>query len=274
MGGQKKKGRAATKANTVGQNSSTAPAQHPCLAVLPVLRDMAGKEMCWTDGLLVEQLFVRVAVVLDWVQCMKKEEAQGGQAILYTAVTAPLVLVSAELVQLLLKLLLARKRPEDWQQEVYSSVVCSTLFAASVVSRVHAKRTGQGPGESPLLQLPGALGRVSRSALLHQTAAAQEEVCQLLQAALKERQDAAQGTSQHHLLLCEIAMHPLRWWTTIDGLWAEAGNDTAFNQPAPVLQQALVRQRPAVELAALLTHTPSADSAPEAIQPIAEVASR
>jgi hypothetical protein len=87
--------------------------------------------------------------------------------------------------------------------------------------------------------------------LMRQAATAQEEVCQLLQAALKQQQPGQQTvqTPQQHLQMLAHAM--LGFWTAIDGIWPAGQADKT---------PALAMQQPALELAALLTQTLPADS--------------
>jgi hypothetical protein len=272
MGSRKKKARAATKANS----KATAVDQHPCLSVLPILRDIASKDRCWTEDALLDELYDRVMAMITWV----RERTQGGQPIENTAVSATLLQLSAALVELVAKLLPDRKQTRDWHHDDYSCMVFNRLLAARTVLRVQVKHSDSPQGYCELVQLPGAFGRINRSDILRQTAVAQEEVCQLLQAGLKQQQhhqhqhrhqQAAQGISQQqHHQLCGTALQLLSWWTTVNGWWSELGCDASASQ----LQEALSSRKPALELAALLAQTLTADSVDADYHAIAEVVSR
>jgi hypothetical protein len=218
------------------------------------------------------------------------------------AITAPEQIVSsikiaALLTQLLVKLLAARKRPRDWKQEDYSSRVCSTLTAVSDVFQLRV--FSKGVVESTVgkavkvAQLDKAYGPLGRVEVLCLTAAAQEEVGQLLQAALKQpqqqghqaaqQQQGYQSAQHKHQQpgqqpepqlppLCRLAGYLLALWTCIDLPWL--ANDV-FTTGAQIA--ALARQKPALQLAALLAQHPAAllhDSSSGMFHVLARVAGR
>lgn len=112
-----------------------------------------------------------------------------------------IIAISASLVGLVSKVLSARKSARDWKQAEYCRALCSTVTAASTVLKVPTwdkanSRSGTGEERSSVMQHPGALGRTNRAELLHLTAAAQSELCQLLPAALQQQQQQGQPAAQ------------------------------------------------------------------------------
>jgi hypothetical protein len=179
-------------------------------------------------------------------------------------------------LQLVSKWLSARKRPRDWKQQEYSTAV---LFALSFVSRLlraHANGDVVDPGSSftvygaKLGQLPKTYNGLSRLDIMGQTFAAQQEVCQLLQAALKQQQQgqqAAQDAAQQLTHLCDLAKSLLDFWTAIDGVWSDAYKDV--DPPG-----ALSAQKPALELAVVLSQTLTADTPSHVKRLLADVTLR
>lgn len=162
-------------------------------------------------------------------------------------------------MDLVLKLLSARKRARDWKQEEYSYTLLHVLRGACCLlgqrieprSEVSLARSDLQPY---VVHLSTALGQVSPADLLAQVATALGEVCLLMQAGLKQpqqqQQQAGQGAAQQRPLLWQVAPVLLSFWVTVDIMRSEV-HDTAVAEPA----KALVKQKPALELAVVILQT-------------------
>jgi hypothetical protein len=106
-----------------------------------------------------------------------------------------------------------------------------------------------------LVELPGALRRISRTTLLTQAAAAQEEDCQLLQVALQQAQQQGQPAAQQHPHMWRTSQQLLSTWAMLDS-WCARSHGLEAQRPA----QALALQKRALELAAVMAQTLTADS--------------
>jgi hypothetical protein len=175
-------------------------------------------------------------------------------------------------LQLLSKWLSERKRPRDWKQQQYSMSVSFLLQHLSRLLRVVALRDTDEDENVvtmvSLAQMDAAYGQQSRLALLRQIAAAQEEVCQLWQAAIQQHEqrstpEAACQVQVHF----ELAKSLLQFWSTVDGLWSEAYADA---DPS----EALAAQKPALELAVMLSKVLTDDSHSETIRMVVAVTVR
>jgi hypothetical protein len=213
---------------------------------------------------------LREALAADFVRAQAVMNANGLEG-LFT--------LSAALVDLVAKLLSARKRARDWKQAEYCSALCSALTAASAALRVELCVKVQSPNQHemvlPLMHDRQAFGRWSRLQLLRLTMTAQEELCQLLPTAMKQqqqqRQQAPHTTSQQEArpTLVLLGWYLLSWWATIDAEWY-----TATSVKDMAATEALAMQKPALELAVLLSQTLTADATPADINMLADVTSR
>lgn len=74
-------------------------------------------------------------------------EAERGKRALSSQLQQMALTVSAALLELVAKLLSARKRPRDWKQEEYSTALGRVLLAASTVLQLPVKHTGGPVGQ-------------------------------------------------------------------------------------------------------------------------------
>jgi hypothetical protein len=166
----------------------------------------------------------------DALPAAAQGDAQGPPAVITADRTVSKLVPAVNLeLQLVSKWLLARKRPRDWKQQEYSTAVTAALQATSSVLTVYVQHKIVCPYDQPmrLAQAPAVYAHVGRPELLDQTAAAQQEVCQLLQAALKQQQQqqgqqAVQEAAQQLKHLQDLACGLLQFWAVVDGMWAEA----------------------------------------------------
>lgn len=277
MGGGKKKGKAApSKATPVPANSSIE--QDPVGAALAVIQQLLScKGTVWQRTDLFDQLN-------HWMkQLWEAFAAENALAQVHTDNIGmeQLLILAAALVELVAKVLSARKRPRDWKQAEYCSALCSALTAATATLKLELRVNAQSPNESDtvvmLLQKRTVFGSLGRLEVLRLTAAAQADICHVLPAAIKQKQQSSQPQQQAAQtipqqeecpLLLHAAWHLLRWWTTIDGMWCKATGKK------DVAVDSLPLQKPALQLAALLSQAMTADTPPADTIALADVTAR
>jgi len=150
--------------------------------------------------------------------------------------TAVIVMAAGKVAKLLAKLLAASKRARDLKHTEYSSRVCSVLAASRDALHLICHLQTRA---SDTLQLSDVLSRV---------ATAQQQVTQLLANQL-EQKDHRQAQQQQQAVAC-LAMNLLRWWVValhLRQVRAAAFSSGNFYEPA-------------IELAAVLAQTLTADS--------------
>jgi hypothetical protein len=264
MAGNKKKGKAAAApapSNATAAPARSSPAHDTCNALIAAIQQLlASKGSALLAGPLVEAFSHKLEAVyaLKWVSAgvlRQKSINEPGQII-------HLINIAGLLTQLLLKLLAARKRPRDWKQEEYSNALCKSLTAASTFFQVPVFSKGVVESSNGTAinigQLERSYGPLGRVEVMRLTAAAQEEVCQLMQAALKQKQQQQQQGQQQPgqqsapqvLPLCRLAKCLLVWWMCIDLPWS-AGD--AHKRGAQL--EAIDSQNPAMQLAAVLAQS-------------------
>jgi hypothetical protein len=283
MAGNKKKGKAAGAA-TAAETASPKPTGaavanssrglEPCVAVIHVVNDLLE---CKSSLLQRTDLWNRLNDGMQQTWESLSHHYEQARLLMDEDRWLKIIALSASLVALVSKVLSPRKRARDWKQAEYCSALCSALTAATAVLRVPTwdkvkSPNGTGTEFASVMKHPTALGPTNRAELLRLTAAAQSELCQLLPAALQQqqgqsdlqqqqqqRQPAAQSTEQQQQQqqpMWQAAKDLSSWWVTIDGVWSEAH----VTGPEPI--EVLTMQKPALELAFLLTQTLTADNAP------------
>jgi hypothetical protein len=271
MAGNKKKGKKAATLSSAPTASSTATAatagEHNasllCSAVVSVINQfLQGQGSGWLNNALFKDLWERLSLLLGLLDA----EAEHGKRALSREAQKLALAVSPALLQLVSKLLSARKRPRDWKQDEYSTALGRALLAASTVLQLPVKHTIKSVVKPRLVHLPTAFGRVLRADLLTQTAAAQAELCQLLQATLKQQkqqdhhqhqQQAVQGAAWHRPDMRQVAVEMLQFWLMIDWGWSQVTDPSSV---ASSSSQTLAMQKSALQLAAVLTQNLTANS--------------
>jgi hypothetical protein len=268
----------ATAATAGGHNASGL-----CSAVVSLINQiLQGRGSGWLHSALFKGLWEKVQLLLDLLDA----ESEYGERALGREVQKMALEVSPALLQLVSKLLSARKRPRDWKQDEYCAALGWALLAASTILQLPVKHTGNTVGNLRLVHLPTAFGRVLRADLLTQTAAAQEEVCQLLQAALKQQQQqqqdqqqqqqdqqqqqqdqqqqqqqqAVQVATQQRLDMWQVSVVLLEFWQVIDWAWSLVQATGLHSLSTSQHAETLAKQKPALELAAVLTQNLTANS--------------
>jgi hypothetical protein len=261
---RKQKGKTASASSKAAAAPADSSGQDPCAAFAAVTSQLLNTK---TSSLINTPLFEEFELRFDLLQDYLHAQTHA----LDGDTAQKLVVASAVSTELLSKLLSLRKRPRDWKQQEYSIAV---LHVLSAVTCFYTTRVQHGDSHTKprLIHLPNALGRISRQDLLAQAAAAQEEVCQLLQAHLQQQQQqvAVQGPALHHQYMRRVAAYLLLVWLSLDELWCR-GQSSGMLQPAKEL---LGMQKPALELAAVLTRSLTADSHPDPLGVISYVVNK
>jgi hypothetical protein len=256
MGGARKKGKAAARSK-----AAPAPADDPCAAYTAAIGQLI---QCSSSGLLDSPLWGKVYDLYEPMHQFLDKETDTGwlqRSSLRNDAQQKALMVTAALAELLVKVLAVRKLPSDWQQEQYSTTVENVLAAVNwIFSRPVVRRAGMlydvyKPAREPvLLQLPTALGNVSRTDLLAQISAAQEEVCHLLKEALQQQQQQ-QPEAEQHSHLCSVAVQLQAFGLALESRCSSA-DDPGVRRPS----KTLAMQQTGLELAAVLMQTLTADS--------------
>jgi hypothetical protein len=118
-------------------------------------------------------------------------------------------------MQLLAKLLSARKRARDWKQQEYSSRVATVLAAATAVLQHPSLYVTASAGGKMCVRMLGD------TQLMSLVATAQQEVAQLLLAhTQQQQQQPGDQQQQSHTLLLSVAQQLLLWWCEASKLWS------------------------------------------------------
>jgi hypothetical protein len=191
-GGQKNRKAATTKAaraaadhdSSITHDQDSCTAQDPCDAVSTLIQKLlASKDCSWHESRLYEDLGTKVArsvqFVQGWVAGQTLSPVQQ-ESIATIDPRSKSGHIMALLILLSKKLLSARKRLRDWKQPDYSYVVSQAMSAAVACLPVV---TQQEDGQANTSDRPFSFVKIPVAVTcewLHQTAMAQEQVCQLL----------------------------------------------------------------------------------------------
>jgi hypothetical protein len=174
-------------------------------------------------------------------------------------------------MELLAKLLSARKRARDWKQQEYSCRIGIVLAAATAVLE-----------QPSLLANPVVAGKLGKklladTQLLALVAAAQQEVAQLLTAQVQQQQQPGnqqqQQGQQGQGLLLHVGQELLLWWLGAYPLWGMSSHrqSLAKGKSAAAAQWYFVYHMPAVELAAAVVQAAGPNCTFEHFRTVAHV---
>jgi hypothetical protein len=182
------------------------------------------------------------------------------------------------IINVLTRLISARKQARDWKEAEYSSRVCSLLAACTAVLKFCNSTSKLGDGRAAVIKYSQpAKDLILVYELMQHLTTAQSEVTALLQAFVQQQQqgrdvEQQQKQQQQQLLqLQQLAYGLLACWHTAHWHWV----GWAINKEAAGhrISAAAFLLQP-VELAAVLAQTLTADSPAQYFETIAAVAHR